>query len=59
MATWTALARLTERVFVTVKAETHDEAIKKFEDMEWEDGSGENGEVVDWELISNFTKDPE
>lgn len=59
MATWTASARIAERTFVSVDAETEEEALQKFKDMDWLDGWAEIGEIVDWKIAGRFKKDPE
>ena len=59
MAYWTCTASVTERCLVTVEAETEEEAIEKFNACEWEDGSAENGEIVDYEIVGRFKKDEE
>ena len=56
MAYWTTKARLTEEIWVTVEAETEEEAKRKFEENAWlyEEPVGE---VLDWEQVGSFKRD--
>ncbi len=49
-------ARVTLRTTVTVDADTEEEALAKFEAMDWADDGFSGAEIIDWHNVSRPTK---